>query len=91
MQSNGLSAANNKRWADFIKPITLPKDTVSHIRVEVMRDIYSFMVDGKRIITVKVENSSKLGDYWCLMSWNGFDPGTACEMLINNFRILHKK
>ena len=89
IQSNALAVSSDKRWSEFIKPLTLPKDRASHIRMEVFKDIYSLVVNGERIISVKVDNSEELGDYWCLMSWNGFDSGTACEMEIHNFRILH--
>ncbi len=89
IQSNALAVSSDNRWAEFIKPLTLPKDRFSHIRMEAIGDIYSLVVNEERILSVRVENSAELGNYWCLMSWNGFGGGTACELEIRNFKILH--
>jgi hypothetical protein len=90
IQSNSLAVSSDKRWKEFIKPLTLSKGEYSHIRLEVMDDIYSLVVNEERIITVKVDNSSDLGNYWCLMSWNSQEE-IPCEFKIKNFRILHKR
>ncbi len=91
IQSNFLSSSSDERWLDFIKPLTLNQEAYSHIRVEMIDDYYSFIVNGERVLNIKVEDSGSFGQYWCLMSWNTFQGGEACEMGIRNFRILHSK
>lgn len=90
IRSNALAVSSDERWQEFIKPLTLRKDGYSHIRLEVIRDIYSLIVNNERIISVRVDSSTGLGDYWCLMSWNAYEE-IPCELYIKNFKILHKQ
>ncbi len=90
MQSNPLAVSNDERWRKFITPVSLSKEDYSHIRLEVIHDYYSLIVNEKRIISIKVDGSSTVGDYWCLMSWNSYDE-IPCEFFVKNFKILRQK
>ena len=92
IRATDLSALREERWKKYFKPISLAKDSFSHIRIEVIGDIYSFIVNQDRVLSVKVNNTTHIGDYWCLMLWNGVENNTVpCEMEIKNFKIFHKR
>ena len=78
---------NLRRWNKFKKKCSLPLHRSTHIRLEVIRNIFILYFNGKLEMAVNIKGYEPQETHCYLIFWNGskYDQGMRIEL--GNFKI----
>lgn len=73
-------------WGKFKKKCSLPLHKVTHVRLEVIENIYALYFNNELVMAVKVEKYVPVSTNWYIIFWNGIETGKKMNLEIGNFK-----
>lgn len=86
-----VSWKNRQLWDNFSKPINVRLHENTHVRLEVIKDVYALYFDGILQMAVNVVEGGKVGQNWALIFWNGVEKRNILDICIKNFKIFRPR
>ena len=86
-----VSWKNRQLWDKFSKPINVRLHENTHVRLEVIKDVYALYFDGILQMAVNVVEGGKVGQNWALIFWNGVEKRNILDICIKNFKIFRPR
>lgn len=77
-----------KGWNKYMKTCSLPLHKVTHIRLEVINDIFAIYCDNMLQMAVRVKGYKPCLTDWYLLFWNGVEKEQAMNIELSKFRLL---
>ena len=78
-----------KLWDRLTKPCSLKLGERTHVRLEVMENVFQLSLGGKTVMTARVAGYVPHPARWAIIAWNGFSPEpVGMRMEIENLKVL---
>lgn len=78
---------NIKEWNKYKKPCSLPLHKTTHIRLEIINDVFAIYYDGILQMAIRVRGYEPCPTDWYLVFWNGVKKEQAMSIEISNFKL----
>ena len=73
-------------WDRLTKPCSLKLGERTHVRLEVLEDVFQLSFGGNVVMTVRVKDHVPRPAHWAIIAWNGFEA-VPMRLRIENLRI----
>ena len=80
--------SNVKGWNKYKKPCSLSLHKTTHVRLEVINDVFAIYYDSVLQMAVRVKGYEPCPTDWYLVFWNGVEKEQAMNIELSNFRLL---
>ena len=79
----------DKLWDRLTKPCSLKLGERTHVRLEVLENVFQLSLGGKVVMTARVAGYAPHPAHWAIIAWNGFSPEpVGMRMEIENLKVL---
>lgn len=78
---------NVKGWSKYKKTCSLPLHKSTHVRLEVIKDIFAVYFDSMLQMAVKVKGYEPCPTDWYLVFWNGVEKEQAMNIELGDFKL----
>ena len=87
---NGMFLSSYDRdllWNRLTRPCTLPLGVPTHVRLEVLSDVFQLFFNGQPALCVRLRDHVPHPAHWAIIAWNGFIT-SAMKLRIENLKVL---
>ena len=78
---------NVKGWNKYKKPCSLPLHKTTHVRLEVINDVFAIYYDSVLQMAVRVKGYEPCPTDWYLVFWNGVEKEQTMNIELSNFKL----
>ena len=79
---------NVSGWDQFKQPCSLPLHKITHVRLEVINDIFAIYYDNKLQMAVRVKGYEPCLTDWYIVFWNGVKKKQTMNIELSNLKLL---
>lgn len=76
----------DKLWNRLTRPCSLKLGVPTHVRLEVLENVFQLFFDGQPAMSVRVRGHEPHPAHWAIIAWNGFAT-EAMKLRIENVRV----
>lgn len=78
-----------KLWDRLTKPCSLKLGEKTHVRLEVLENVFQLSFGGEVVMTVRFKGFVPHPAHWAIIAWNGFSPEPiGMRLKIENLKVL---